>query len=258
MKNLIKNISFLFLAFLMLSCDDDNNSVNQTDDSLKNDKFNYTGTYLWKFNIMGTEQTSSHTFFADSIQYEMKGEVYTVNYTMNKISYDKLQGKWIGETDDKTVYVLFLKDKTDSTVTLYKHKCASNGLQEAIAFDIPADDVTDDHGWNIYTLKGKELPMEVLPIAGNFVNDKHNLLLSDAVVEIDGKKVNKMSFHLGERRWVGKCDDKYLQLFFKSLENTNTIELSLNWFDDVEKLYKVKYNSIKDWQTFTKNSFTIN
>lgn len=53
-----------------------------------------------------------------------------------------------------------------------------------------------------------------------------------------------MSFHLGERRWLGKYQDQYLQVFFKSLEAKDVIQISATWSDDLEYLYNTKYNSI--------------
>ncbi len=88
---------------------------------------------------------------ADKIEYRMEGEVHSANYTMKKKSYDKKINKWIGEDESGNVYVLFFKDKTEKTVTIYKHKCRENGLKEAIDFKTPPTNTEEDYGWNTYT-----------------------------------------------------------------------------------------------------------
>ena len=86
--------------------------IEKHKNELSNDSFNYSDKHSWSFQLMGTKQTSIHTFYADSIVYEMKGKVHSTKYVINKLSYDSKQNKWIGESPDNTVYVLFFKEKT--------------------------------------------------------------------------------------------------------------------------------------------------
>ena len=225
--------------------------IEKHKNELSNDSFNYSGKHSWSFQLMGTKQTSIHTFYADSIVYEMKGKVHSTKYVINKLSYDSKQNKWIGESPDNTVYVLFFKEKTDSTVTLYKHKCKKGGLEEAIKFNIPKPDATNDHGWNTYALDGYKVEDKLL-LSGRYFNNDNTIELDDTAFIIDGKKVLKMSFHSGERRWVGKYQDKYVQVFFKELNDDDSLQLSINWFDDLETLYKIKYNTINHWMRYEK------
>lgn len=122
-------------------------------ENIDKDPFEYRGTYVWNFKILFTKQTSIHTFFEDKIEYEMKGKIYSTKYTMKKISYDKKINKWIGKDEKENVYVLFFRDKTANSVTIYKHKCKEGGLQEAKEFQKSALDTKEDHGWNVYHLK---------------------------------------------------------------------------------------------------------
>lgn len=251
----MKWFGFILVVLLFSSCAYKNSTeeTNKYSDQLKKDSFNYKGTYKWSFDLMGGKQTSTHTLYSDSIQYKMTGKVYSTNYTIKKLSFEKKENKWIGEDESGIVYVLFFKDKTDSTLTIYKHKCKTNGLEEALNFGLPTPNATDDHGWNIYALNGNDTE-DTLPISGSFVNleNENKVVISDSILTFDEKKVKKISFHSGERRWVGKYQNQYLQLFFYRLNIEDTIQLSINWFDDLEQLYNTKYSSTNNWENYAK------
>ena len=249
----MKPLQILTILLLLTSCAHRNSKeeTRKFSDQLKEDIFVYRGNYEWAFNLMGGEQVSTHTFFPDSIRYTMAGKVYSTTYTMKKLSYEKEKEKWIGEDESGIVYVLFFKEKTDNTLTLYKHKCKATGLEEALSLGIPAPAATTDHGWNVYALNGKDIK-DVLSIFGHFSHAEDIISVSDSIFEIDEKKVRKMSFHTGERRWVGQYQDQYLQVFFKNLEGEDFIELSTTWSNDLEALYNTKYNSITDWKVYKK------
>ena len=238
---------------LLTSCTHKNSKeeTNKYADQFKTDVFEYKGNYDWAFDLMGGEQISTHSLYRDSIAYTMTGKVYSTDYTMKKLSYEKEKGKWIGEDENGIVYVLFFKEKTDSSLTIYKHKCKTNGLEEALNFGVPRPDATDDHGWNIYALNGKDT-RDVLPISGIFANVKSKVVISDSILTFDEKEVQKISYHSGERRWVGKYQDQYLQVFFKNLEAENSVQLSATWSDNLEELYNTKYNSINDWKVYAR------
>lgn len=253
----MKKIILLLVLFYLSSCAHKNTKqdIKMNEHHLKQDVFPFKGAYSWSFKLMGSTQISTNTFYSDSIVYDMKGKVYSTSYPINKLSFAKTNSKFIGESPDHTVYVQFFKKKTDSTISIYKHKCKKNGLEEAIAFKLPNDDATDDHGWNTYTLKGYNNTEDLLHLSGTFKSLKHTISINDKVVVFDNKQVKKMSYHLGERRWVGKYKNRYLLLFFKEVEKKDTIQIFINWFDDIEKLYKTKYNSInlenwKDYATY--------
>lgn len=249
----MKITSLLVAIVVLVSCTHRNNinELSKYEKDLKKDLFPYQGNYVWKFDLMGGEQVSTHTLYPDSVVYQMSGNIYSTRYNMKKLSYDKDINKWIGEDENRIVYVLFFKDKTDSTITIYKHKCKSKGLEEALQFGKPAPDATEDHGWNVYSLNGY-YEKEQLPITGNFSNGSASIFLSDSLVRFAGKEVQKISFHKGERRWVGKYQNQYLQIFFKSLAVTNSIQIAMAWSNNLETLYLTKYESITNWTTYDK------
>lgn len=242
------------ICLLMISsCVQKNNSEDITKFSaqLVHDTFPYAGKYSWKFDLMTSEQVSTHILHADSITYTMSGKVYNTDYTMKKLSFDNSNNKWIGIDENGIAYALFFKDKTDTTLTIYKHKCKSNGIEEALQFAKPAADATSDHGWNVYSLNGHDLK-DVLPVTGRFNNDKNILEISDGIVVINGKIVEKISFHAGERRWVGKYGSEYVQLFFQNMNEMEHPEISITWSSNSQELYNTKYQTIHNWQIYER------
>ncbi|MEM1093871.1 MAG: hypothetical protein AAGJ10_04650 [Bacteroidota bacterium] len=214
------------------------------------DAFTQAGDYHWTFQLMGTTQHSTHTFFADSIQYRMTGKVYSTEYTMQKLSYDASAGKWIGQDEAGFVYAMFFKDATDSTLSLYKRKCKDGGLEEALAFARPADDATSDHGWNVYALGNRDV-LDRLPITGTFSHQQDALHLTDAVVTWNGRAFEKLSYHAGERRWMGHADSLYLQVFIDDTQDApGTIALSVAEHTDMETAYRTTH----DMAAFTRYS----
>lgn len=148
-----KSGSLFCLCLLLFACTqkDNQQAIERFSDQFIHDQLPYSGTYQWTFNLLGGEQVSTHVFYSDKIVYEMKGRVYSTRYTMKKLSYENAQKKWIGEDEKGNVYVLFLKPKSDKTLTIYKHKCKDNDVEEAIDFTFPAANAIEDHGWNDYS-----------------------------------------------------------------------------------------------------------
>lgn len=139
----------LFSSILLISC------TKEVAKEKSTEKIPFSGTYNWSFEIpMLGSQKSTHTFYQDSIRYVMKGAVHSTNYVQELVSYDSDEKRCItigkGGVPSKTgvYFVMFFKDITDSTLTIYKHECKT--LNEAETFAYPAADATADYGWNTY------------------------------------------------------------------------------------------------------------
>lgn len=153
MKN-IKTLALLLLCSMaILSC---TKKETKTEPPAK--RLPISGHYVWEFEIPGVAVQESHlVFYPDSIGYVMSGAAYNTNYVMEQVSYKETDSekRWIGVgkggsiSKDGVYFVLFLKDITDSTVTIYKHEC-SDGKAEAESFAYPDAAATADHGWNVY------------------------------------------------------------------------------------------------------------
>lgn len=247
-KPFLRVSTYLVIFILLFSCTYKNSKkeTEKLSNHLKEDVFKLTGTFYWNFKLMGGTQESVHKFYADSIIYQMKGKVYDTKYTMHKLSFDNQLNKWIGQDKDSIIYTLFLKNITDSSLVLYKRKCKTNGLQEAIDLEVPKVDATEDHGWNLYTKKNI-LNKEKLPLKGTYKCKKYKITISDSIINYNGKTYSKMSYHKGERRWVGKSKkmNDYIQLFHSPVQHNDSLQLAIKNFNDLEKMYKMKYNEIQ-------------
>lgn len=244
-KNLKQLALIIATMLLLLSCNYKNTKkdTKKFSNRLGKDTFKLKGTYYWNFKLMGALQESVNTFYADSIAYQMKGKIYSTKYTMQKLSYNNTEKRWIGQDSNKTVYVMFFKEQTDSSVVIYKHKCKTKGLEEALNFAYPKPDATDDHGWNTYYTKGKKIEEDKLPFKGNYIQAENKLFVTDKIINFNGKEYKKLSYHKGERRWVGhnKTSGEYLQIFHKPIQDKNSLYLLVKKYTDIEKMYKTKY-----------------
>lgn len=245
----MKQIRFSLLSILVLlgfACATKNTAeeTSRLSGQLTDDIFSLTGDFHWNFSLMGTDQHSIHTFYADSITYKMSGSVYATDYTMKKLSFEKDKNKWIGQDENGIVYVLFFKDISPQSISLYKHKCKNNGLEEALAFAVPSADTTKDHGWNIYTKSSKD-QRDILAIVGKYSDTTNEISITDETVMYNEKQFDKLSYHAGERRWVGQADDIYLQLFFENDSNAEALSISAMEFENLEKAYKTKYDNVQ-------------
>ncbi|MEM1319509.1 MAG: hypothetical protein AAGG75_04590, partial [Bacteroidota bacterium] len=61
----------------------------------------------------------------------------------------------------------------------------------------------------------------------------------------------KLSYHKGERRWVGKNDSTYLQIFFQDLADHEEMYFAVGKHQDLEKMYRTKYNEM-DFSKYEK------
>lgn len=217
---------------------------------LRRDTFPLRGSYRWTFELAGFTQVSTHTFDENQIAYSMEGRVYATEYTMRMVSYDADDRKWIGH-DDEHHYAMFIDPQEDGRLNMYKHKCA--GLAEALAFARPAPDATEDHGWNIYTRFGETELADELPLAGTYRSESGSLslALADAAVSMDSVEYRKLTYHGGERRWVGNAGARYLLMFWRSEDPSNVvIEVAVATTDDMERAYSINQGELEasQWQ----------
>ncbi|MBX9808109.1 MAG: hypothetical protein K2X95_09970 [Flavobacteriaceae bacterium] len=144
----------LLVFSLSVSCskDDDNTSTPTSD------KIPFNGSYEWVFDIPSHgSQKSINTFYPDYIQYTIEGSAYSNQYAQTLYWYYASDKKLItigkGGNPDKTgkYFVLFFKDITNTSLSIYKRECSN--LEEAKNFPLPAVNATTDHGWNVYNKK---------------------------------------------------------------------------------------------------------
>lgn len=254
-KNLKQLALIIATMLLLLSCNYKNTKkdTEKFSNRLGKDTFKLKGTYYWNFKLMGALQESVNTFYADSIAYQMKGKIYSTKYTMKKLSYNDAEKRWIGEDSKKTVYVMFFKEQTDSSVVIYKHKCKTKGLEEALNFAYPKPDATDDHGWNVYGRKNILIESKQI-LFGIYKNKEQKLFFNkNNSITFEDETYTKISYHEGERRWVGynKALKKYLQIFHKPIKDEKSVYLSVKKYTNIKKVYTIKYQE-KELKNYIK------
>lgn len=152
MKNTaLKKMLILLTGFALLSW-----SGQQLIEGKVEEKLPFSGTYEWSFEIPNQGmQTLTYSFYPYAIQTKMEGRAFSTEYTQVLVSYDPLDNRVITigrggtESKDNVYQVMFFKDITDSTMTIYKHDSKS-GLKEAQDFAYPDPDTDKDHGWITY------------------------------------------------------------------------------------------------------------
>lgn len=155
---IVNNTTFryLFIALIGIglfgACKKDEETDGNPDKTPVVEKIPFSGKYVWEFSVGPAVQQSTHVFYADSIAYTMAGPVHSTAYTQLLEKYEPLEKRCItvgqGGGKDGVYFVMFFKELTDSSVTIYKRQCADKNEAETIA--IPADDTTADYGWNVY------------------------------------------------------------------------------------------------------------
>ncbi len=138
------------ILIVTLSCKKNKSLKTNTKESVtKKETIPFIGTYSRSF-AMGKDVNAKVTYniFQDSIQYEMAGPM-ALNYTLHKDKFIADQNKWIGKKGD-TQYVIFVKNVTDTEITLLKKKAKS--MDDAIAMKFPSDTARSKFSsWNVYT-----------------------------------------------------------------------------------------------------------
>lgn len=245
-----RKILLLLVASAVLSACSGETS-NQSEDTaaiaeqLPQDAFLIRGTYRWTFKLAGFTQVSIHSFAEEHIDYSMEGRVHSTEYTMQMVSYDAGDRKWIGY-DGEHHYAMFIDPQEDGRLRIYKHKVKN--LEEAVAFARPDPDATADHGWNDYTSAGDEERSDSLPLEATYTSGdgSDSIILSDESVTHAGIDYAKVTYHDGERRWVGGNGSSYLLVFWRSEDPAfDRIEVYTETADDAEHPYTIKQSDVE-------------
>lgn len=152
-------IALGLLTFTLTACKKEEAAPTGSGTPTAAAKIPFSGTYTWAFSIPGMgDQVSTHSFWADSIHYSMVGSAYTTDYAQLHVEYHAADqrsitvGRGGSIPKDGVYFVMFFKNVTDSTLTIYKRECGEGtaALHEARTMAVPSASTTADHGWNVY------------------------------------------------------------------------------------------------------------
>lgn len=123
-------------------------SVEPPED-LADDPIPFLGTWTHEFDVPpGLPHIATYVVTPDHIHYTLTGSVGSADYTMTRDAFSASDNRFVGHTKDGEFYVLFAREVSDRTMTIYKQKV--DGVTAALELAVPADDTTESHGWNTY------------------------------------------------------------------------------------------------------------
>lgn len=144
MKAIITSI--LATALVFVSCNNDDDTPTEQN---SRDEITFTGTWERQFEpVPGSTHTADYFIYQDSIRYTLTGNLGNADYVMKRDTFLMENNRFVGHTDENQYYLIFVKNLTDDSLTLYKQEVEN--IEEGLSIGVPADDTTENHGWNSY------------------------------------------------------------------------------------------------------------
>jgi hypothetical protein len=105
----------------------------------------FTGKWTRTFEASpGGMHTESYAVYQDSLSYQIASSFVNSNYVIIKDTFLLTDNRFIGHTPENTLYILFVKEETDSTISVYKQEVAS--VAERITVEFPVANTTANYG----------------------------------------------------------------------------------------------------------------
>ncbi len=109
----------------------------------------YTGTWQRQFEAgPGNVHTAGYWIYQDSIRYTLTGPVGNADYAMKRDTFLSENNRFIGHTTANQYYLIFVKNVTNDSLSLYKQTVSN--VAEGMTIAVPDDATTANHGWNTY------------------------------------------------------------------------------------------------------------
>jgi len=147
---------FIFLAALfigLMGCKkkEEVESTPETEATTKT-TIPFTGIWERKFETRpGNFQTAKYAVYQDSIGYTLSGAVGNADYVMLRDTFLLEKNRFIGHTSTNQSYLIFVKNISNDSITLYKEEVAN--ITAGLNANFPSDTTTQNHGWNTYGKK---------------------------------------------------------------------------------------------------------
>ncbi len=143
-------ITLIIIVFTSCKNSDRINSAD-IEKVLVTEKLPFEGNWTRNFEL--AKDSVLHVYYSvwtDSIQYEIQGPL-SVKYMMYKDTFISKDNRWIGRLN-KVPFVIFLKNISPDSITLYKKEVKNNS--EALQMHFPSKkDRSHFSSWNTYYLK---------------------------------------------------------------------------------------------------------
>ncbi|MEM8928499.1 MAG: hypothetical protein AAGC45_09860 [Bacteroidota bacterium] len=146
MKNVLPIPALILIGtFLTVSCSNEEDS----EPIMGLDPISFEGTWNRQFEAgPGNWHNVSYKVYQDSIRYTLSGSVGQANYVLLRDTFMLQDQRYIGHTPQGTHYLIFVKDATDQSITLYKQPIEN--ISEGMTLAVPPADTQENHGWNTY------------------------------------------------------------------------------------------------------------
>lgn len=147
----MKNILFpLLITLFIFSCKKkEEQTVEIIEKSPSKTEIPFMGQWERSFEAgPGNQQTVLYSIYEDSIRYTLTGNVAQSNYKMIRDTFLLNENRFIGHTEDNIYYLIFTKDITNDSISIYKEIISNFNIGMSIA--IPNDTTTLNHGWGVY------------------------------------------------------------------------------------------------------------
>jgi hypothetical protein len=147
MKNLIVLISIGLIT--ISSCKKDE---IQSPSPIPKASIPFTGIWERSFNAgPGNPHIATYSIYQDSIRYVLDGSIGQANYVLQRDTFILNENRFIGHTDANLYYLIFVKNITSDSLSLYKQLVTS--VNNGMHMNIPSDTTTQNHGWSTYYKK---------------------------------------------------------------------------------------------------------
>ena len=109
----------------------------------------FLGTWTREFDVgPGSPHVATHVIAPDRVHYKLVGNLGNADYVVIRDGFSATDNRFVGHTADGEFYVLFARDVSDQSITIYKQEV--DGLTAALELAVPPIGTTESHGWNTY------------------------------------------------------------------------------------------------------------
>lgn len=150
----MNKLILLITAFTMLStgCKKDNEEIAPLPNTTAKSIIPFTGIWDRKFEAgPGNLHTAMYSIYQDSIRYTLTGSIGNANYVLERDTFIPQYNRFIGHTNSNEYYIMFTKNISNDSITIYKQKV--DDFEEGLSIGIPSDTTTQNHGWNTFKKK---------------------------------------------------------------------------------------------------------
>lgn len=109
----------------------------------------FTGNWSRQFEAgPGNLHAAVYYVYNDSIRYTLTGPVGQADYVIHRDTFLLDSNQFIGHTPDSTFYLIYVKNVSNDSITLYKQTVTD--VTEGLGIAIPPDGTGQNYGWNTY------------------------------------------------------------------------------------------------------------